>query len=153
MEGILRRTRGPHVHVEHDEMTREHVGDGQVAQAVQRIDLLRNALQLPSRTVEHAVGAAHVHNIQREAEARGEGALGDEGLHLRLLLLVDEDGDAHGATREGREKRRPAPAPQQVGEVEEALGSGGERRKEGGRGLRDHGDVEGRGKGGLVLRR
>ena len=67
--GKERPTRRPHVHVEHDEVARQHVRDGQVAQAVQWVDLLRHTLQLPSSAMVHAVAAgAHVHDVQDQAE-------------------------------------------------------------------------------------
>ena len=83
-------------------MARERVADGDVAQPVQRVDLLLHAAQATSRAAIDTVGAvADADDDQRETQTRREASVLDELLHGGQVLLVDEDGDAHRATREG----------------------------------------------------
>lgn len=83
-------------------MARERVADGDVAQPVQRVDLLLHAAQASSRAAINAIGAvADADDDQRETQTRREAFVLDEALHGGHVLLVDEDGDAHRTTREG----------------------------------------------------
>ena len=54
-------------------------------------------------------------------EARGEVAAPDELLGLAQLVLVDEDGDAHGTRDEEEAVEQPRPSLEQVLEIEETL--------------------------------
>ena len=84
MEGILRRTRGPHVHVEHHEVRRLHVGDGNVAKPVQRIDGPFDAAQAATGGPVHAVLLGLDMRVERQTET------------LRVVGVADKVGDGDG---------------------------------------------------------
>lgn len=80
------------------------IGNGDVAEPVDGVDGLRVAPGLLAVVAAHAVAfTLHVDNVKEEVEARGEVAAPDELLGLAQLVLVDEDGDAHGL---GMRRRR-----------------------------------------------
>ena len=98
------------------------IGNGDVAEPVDGVDGLFVAPGLLAVVAAHAVAfTLHVNNVEEEVEARGEVAAPNELLGLAQLVLVDEDGDAHGTTDEEEAVEQPGPSLEQVLEIEEPL--------------------------------
>ena len=124
-------------------MGSERVLNGDVSQAIQRVDGGRDAAEAFCRVAKDAVGlVGEAGDVERETEPVGEVARLDEGFHFVLVGCIDHDGDGHRTMSERRVERAPVPALKQEGEEEKSLLARSHRRGEVSRRLGNDGEVE-----------